>query len=127
MFPKKYWCSILVSKAVKSKRLAVRGDGNTLLVLSRKKWLPHKGSPGRSVAFVVSFGCVFTCVLKCYSLFPAAEEDAKMQKCVICAKSDDLRVSKTLQNYPWFLFFVFSFLFVIFSTFICTENAYCLP
>ena len=41
-----YWCSILVSKAVKSKRLAIRGDGNTLLVLSRKRWLPHKGSPG---------------------------------------------------------------------------------
>ena len=34
-------------------------------------------------------------------------EDAKMRH--LC-EDDDLRVSKTLQNYPWFLFFL-SFLF----------------
>jgi hypothetical protein len=55
MFPKKYWWPILVGKAFKSKRLAVRGDGNALLVPSRKGWLPHKGIPGDLWAFAVCF------------------------------------------------------------------------
>ena len=46
MFPKKYWWPILVSKALKSKRLAVQGDSNALLAPSRKGWVPHKGIPG---------------------------------------------------------------------------------
>ena len=37
---------VLVNKAVKSRCLAVRGDGNALLVPSKKGWLPHKGIPG---------------------------------------------------------------------------------
>ena len=60
-----------------------------------------------------------------FTLSPAAEEDAKMRH--LC-EDDDLRVSRILQNYPWYLFFL-SFLFfsLFFSTFICTENANCLP
>ena len=46
VFPKKYWWPLLMNKAVKSRCLAVRGDGNALLVPSKKGWLPHKGIPG---------------------------------------------------------------------------------
>lgn len=55
MFPKRYWWPILVSKALKSKRLAIQGDGNALLVPSRKAWLPHKGILGDLWAFAVCF------------------------------------------------------------------------
>ena len=55
MFPKKYWWPILVSKALKSKRLAVQGDSNALLVPFRKGWVPHKGIPGDLWAFTVCF------------------------------------------------------------------------
>ena len=54
-FPKKYWWPILVRKALKSKRLAVQGDSNALLVPSRKGWVPHKGIPGDLWAFAVCF------------------------------------------------------------------------
>ena len=55
MFPKKYWWPILVSKALKSKCLAVRGDSNALFVPSRKGWVPHKGIPGDLWVFAVCF------------------------------------------------------------------------
>ncbi|CAH3151426.1 unnamed protein product, partial [Porites lobata] len=46
VFPKKYWWPLLMNKAVKSRCLAVCGDGNALLVPSKKGWLPHKGIRG---------------------------------------------------------------------------------
>ena len=65
MFPKKYWCAILVSKALKTKRLAIRGDGSALLVLSRNGWLPRKGIPEDLWPLYYVFRCVLTYVLKC--------------------------------------------------------------
>ena len=44
-----------MNKAVKSRCLAVRGDGNALLVPSKKGWLPHKGIPGDLWVFAVCF------------------------------------------------------------------------
>ena len=55
VFPKKYWWPLLMNKAVKSRCLAVRGDGNALLVPSKKGWLPHKGIPGDLWVFAVCF------------------------------------------------------------------------
>lgn len=55
MFPKKYWWPILLSKALKSKGLAVRDDGNALLVPSRKGWERHQGIPGDLWSFAVCF------------------------------------------------------------------------
>ena len=61
MIPKKYWWPLLLNKAVRSRCLAVRGDGNALLVPSKKGWLPHKGIPGD----LWVFRCVLAYILIC--------------------------------------------------------------
>ena len=59
VFPKKYWWSLLINKAVKSRCLAVRGDGK--LSWSRPK---RGGCLTRAFLEICGFlQCVFRCVL----------------------------------------------------------------
>lgn len=55
VYPRKYWWPLLQHKAMRSCKLARKGDSNALLVPSKEGWIPYGNIPGDLWAFDIVF------------------------------------------------------------------------
>ena len=55
VYPRKYWWPLIQSCAIKSCRLAVKGEAGALMLSSKQGWIPHPGIPGDLTAFGVLY------------------------------------------------------------------------
>lgn len=55
IYPRKYWWPLVQNWAVRSYKIAVKGDTQALVCPSRHGWCSHPGRPGDLWAFRISF------------------------------------------------------------------------